>query len=197
MVGHFLFDDQLVLGVDRDLNVVADGDTRVRRHGPAVGIGQRYLVFARVVELVQHGVVPAALLAQGLDLLGEIFHPRAVCSRLGDVALVEPREVIRQPLVDRLDECSRELRVKLRALLLTALMRVPSTAKSSRPNRSSRLHSSVNWRNTDLNAARLSARKSATVLKSGFSVRSSQMTSMLRWHSASSRRLDRTRLRYP
>jgi hypothetical protein len=28
MVGHFLFDDQLVLGFDRDLNVVADGDTR-------------------------------------------------------------------------------------------------------------------------------------------------------------------------
>ena len=92
---------------------------------------------------------------------------------------------------------SSEFRVKLRSLLLTALMRVPSTAKSSRPNRSSRLHSSVNCRNTDLKSARLSARKSAMVLKSGFSVRSSHMTSMLRWHSASSRRLDRTRLRYP
>ena len=33
------------------------------------------------------------------------------------------------------------------------------------------------------------------VLKSGFKVRNSQITSMLRWHSASSRRLDRTRLR--
>src|SRR5471032_2303022 len=45
---------------------------------------------------------------------------------------------------------SSELRVKLRSLLLTALIRVPSTANNSRPNRSSRLHSSVNWRNTDL-----------------------------------------------
>jgi hypothetical protein len=48
---------------------------------------------------------------------------------------------------------------------------------------------------TFLNAARLSLLKSAMVLKSGFKVRNSQMTSMLRWHSISSRRLDRTRLR--
>ena len=46
LVGHFLIDDQLVLGVDRDLDVVADSDARVGRHGAAVGIGQRYLVFA-------------------------------------------------------------------------------------------------------------------------------------------------------
>src|ERR1017187_5860708 len=88
---------------------------------------------------------------------------------------------------------SSELRVKFLSLLLTALMRVPSTARSSRPNKSSLRHSSVKARNTALKALRLSARKSAMVLKSGFSVRSSQMTSMLRWHSASSRRLDRTR----
>ena len=41
----------------------------------------------------------------------------------------------------------------------------------------------------------LAPEKMAMVLKSGFKVRNSQMTSMLRWHSASSRRLDRTRLR--
>ena len=34
------------------------------------------------------------------------------------------------------------------------------------------------------------------VLKSGLRCRSSQITSMLRWVSASRRRLDRTRLRY-
>ena len=90
---------------------------------------------------------------------------------------------------------SSEFLVKLRTLLLTALMRVPSTASSSRPKRLSSRHSNVNWRNTARKAARLSLRKSAMVLKSGFKVRNSQMTSMLRWHSASSRRLDRTRLR--
>ena len=39
--------------------------------------------------------------------------------------------------------------------------------------------------------------ESAMVLKSGLRCRSSQITSMSRWVSASRRRLDRTRLRYP
>src|ERR1700724_884487 len=46
--------------------------------------------------------------------------------------------------------------VKFRSLLLTALMRVPSTASNSRPNRSSRRHRITNSRKTFLNAARLS-----------------------------------------
>ena len=70
--------------------------------------------------------------------------------------------------------------VKFRSLLLTALMRVPSTASNSRPNRSSRRHRITNSRKTFLNAARLSLLKSAMVLKSGFKLRNSQMTSMLR-----------------
>src|SRR5215212_4866568 len=90
-----------------------------------------------------------------------------------------------------------DARVKLRSLLLTALMRVPSTANSSRPNRSNCLHSSTNWRNTGRKALRLSRRKSAMVLKSGLRCRNSQITSILRWVSASRRRLERTRFRYP
>ena len=52
---------------------------------------------------------------------------------------------------------SSEFFVKLRSLLLTALMRVPSTASNSRPNRSSSRHSSVNWRNTARKAAAIVA----------------------------------------
>ena len=40
LIAHLLLDDQLVLGIDRDLNVVADRDPRVRCHGPAIGMGQ-------------------------------------------------------------------------------------------------------------------------------------------------------------
>src|SRR5215469_3347083 len=72
----------------------------------------------------------------------------------------------------------RDARVKLRSLLLTALIRVPSTASSSRPNRSSWRQSSTNSRKTWRKALRLSRRKSAIVLKSGFRCRSSQITSM-------------------
>ena len=39
LVGHGLFDDQLVFGVDSHLDIVANRDARMRRHGAAVGIG--------------------------------------------------------------------------------------------------------------------------------------------------------------
>ena len=186
-----------MLGVDGNLDVIANGDAGVGRHGAAVGVGEGYLVFARALEVLQHRVVSAALLAQSLDLLGEIFHPRVARRLLRHVALVEPREIIRQPLVGRLDKSLQRIAGEVAILVVDRLDPRAVHGQQFRPNRSSRLHSSVNARNTALNAARLSARKSAMVLKSGFSVRNSQMTSMLRWHSASSRRLDRTRLRYP
>lgn len=87
----------------------------------------------------------------------------------------------------------KDARVKLQSLLLTALIRVPSTASSSLPNKSNSRQSSTNWRNTRRKALLLSRRKSAMVLKSGFRCRSRQITPTLRWVSASRRRLDRIR----
>ena len=49
--------------------------------------------------------------------------------------------------------------MKLRSLLLTALIRVPSTAISSWPNRSRWRQSSTNWRNTGRKAWWLMRRK--------------------------------------
>jgi hypothetical protein len=40
LVGDLLLHYQLVLGIHGDLSVVTHGDTRMRRHRPAVGIGQ-------------------------------------------------------------------------------------------------------------------------------------------------------------
>ena len=121
LVRHFLFDDQLVLRINRDLNVVADGDAGVRRHGAAVGIGEGYLVFARAFEVLQHGVVFAALLAQGLDFLREIFHPRAARRLFRRVALVEALEVIRQPFVGGLDESLQRIAGEVAILVVDRL----------------------------------------------------------------------------
>jgi hypothetical protein len=49
-VRYRLFHDHLVLGVDGDLDVVADADLRMRRHGAAVGIGERRLAFAALFQ---------------------------------------------------------------------------------------------------------------------------------------------------
>src|SRR5262249_38148872 len=84
--------------------------------------------------------------------------------------------------------------VKFLSRALTALNFDPSMATLAVLNRSSLRHSAMNSRHTLRMAAPLSLRKSAMVLKSGASCPVSQITSMLRWHSRSSRRLDGTRL---
>ena len=56
-------------------------------------------------------------------------------------------------------------------------------------------HSATKVRQTSRMALPLSLRKSAMVLKSGANWPVSQTSSILRWHSRSSRRLDGTRLR--
>ena len=126
LIGHSLLDDHFVLRVDRDLDVVADANLRMGGHRPAVGISQRYLVLAGSFKIRQHRPVPAAFLAERLDLLGQVSRARAAArSAFLDIALV-------QPSAARMKSCS-EFRVKLRSLLLTALIRVPSTASNSRP----------------------------------------------------------------
>ena len=47
LVRDLLLHDQLVLGVHRCLDVVADGNVRVRRHRPAVGVSERDLILTR------------------------------------------------------------------------------------------------------------------------------------------------------
>jgi hypothetical protein len=143
----------------------------------------------------QHLLASRAPLADRGDLLGQVLDPRATCFDLAGIALVQTLEAIVEFGVGKSDNSVSDVRVKLRSLLLTALIRVPSTAINARPNRSNWRQSSTNWRKTGRKALALSRRKSAMVLKSGFRCRSNQITSMLRWVSASSRRLDRTRFR--
>ena len=56
-----------------------------------------------------------------LDLLGEIFHPRAARRRFRGVALVEPREIIGQPLVGRLDEFLQRIAGEIAILVVDRL----------------------------------------------------------------------------
>src|ERR1700732_92106 len=53
LVSDFLLDDQLILGVDRELRVVTDRDSGMTGHRPAIAIGQRYLALASSFELRQ------------------------------------------------------------------------------------------------------------------------------------------------
>ncbi len=104
IVGHGLFDDHLVLRVDGDLDIVADADLRVRRHGAAVGIGERYLAFAALFQRGKMRCIFATLLLQRLDLFRQILDPRTAGRALLGIARVEPFQIILQLLVGGLDE---------------------------------------------------------------------------------------------
>jgi hypothetical protein len=76
----------------------------MRRHGAAVGIGERHLAFAALFQRGKIRRIFAALLFQRLDLFRQILDPRTTgCALLG-IARVEPLQIILQLPVGGLDE---------------------------------------------------------------------------------------------
>src|SRR4051812_6624385 len=71
LIADILLDEQLVLGINRDLDVVAHGDTGMCRHGAAVGVSERDLVLASSVQFGEKHRVSLTPLTKGRDLLGE------------------------------------------------------------------------------------------------------------------------------
>jgi hypothetical protein len=110
IVRHRLFDDHLVLGVDRDLDIVVDVDLCMRRHGTAVGIGERHLDFAALYQRGKIRRIFVALFLQRLDLFRQVLDPRTAARALLSVARVEPFQIILQLLVGGLDELSQRSR---------------------------------------------------------------------------------------
>ena len=104
-IGHLVRDDQMVLGVDGDLHVVAD-DARALaagRHRPGVGVGQGDLLVGRCLDLLFHLLEGLHLPPQAFDLLLE-----AGCLGLGHVVVlpvgaVQRRQVARDAGLHLLD----------------------------------------------------------------------------------------------
>ena len=126
LVRDLLLDDQLVFGIDSDLHIVAHRNMRMRRHRTAVGVGKRDLA-PRPIYLRQHVLVSLTPFPDRGDLLGQVLDLRAACCALGGVALVEALKIVLELASVALMNWVRDARVKLRSLLLTALIRVPST----------------------------------------------------------------------
>jgi hypothetical protein len=106
LVGHLLLSDQLVLGVDRELDIVAHADLGHARHGASIRIGQRDLVFASPVELVEKHFVPLTPPPDCGDLLGQpvvTTDVSAVC-RFVSIAFVEMPHVFRKSFVGIADD---------------------------------------------------------------------------------------------
>ncbi|MFZ3327261.1 MAG: hypothetical protein WA231_15840, partial [Methylocella sp.] len=105
LIGHGLRNDHFVLRVDGDLRVLADANLRMGGHRPAVRISERYLALAAPLQFRQKRPVAAAFLAERRDLLGKVFRARAAArSAFLDIALLEPPQIVVQPLAGRADE---------------------------------------------------------------------------------------------
>jgi hypothetical protein len=141
LVRDLLLRNQLVVGIHRNLHVVANGNMRVGCHRPAVGVSQRDLILSGPIRLRQHRLASFASLPHRGNFLRQMLDLRTAGLLLSSIARVEALRVVIELLVASAINSVSDARVKLRSLLLTALIRVPSTANSSRPNRSSCLRS--------------------------------------------------------
>jgi hypothetical protein len=130
--------NQPVVGVDRDLNVVADVDLRMRGHTQAAPASPCKVCASRA----------GSRLFRGSWFARHSRHARGVPP-------IQPLEIVVQPLVGVRDELPQRTTDVIAVLIFDCLMRVASTASSTRSKRSSRRHRSTNWRNTARNAARL------------------------------------------
>ena len=94
-----LLDDQLVLGVERDLGVVAHADFRVRGHRPAVRVGQRDLALIAALQLLEHFLVARFALLQRSNLLGQVLRPTATRPILLGIGPAQAAQIVGQTLV--------------------------------------------------------------------------------------------------
>ena len=191
-VGDLVRNDEVVLGVDRRLHVVAHDARSLGpvAHRSCVGIGQRELPVGLVLQAFLHLVHPAHLLAQGLELVLQCLD-RGPSSSSGMRAVggVRAPQVALDAFLDLLLALLDLGGVKLRSRLLTALNLLPSMATAACENSLSSRHSTTKRLHTLRMPAPLSRRKSAMVLKSGARRPVNHISSTLRWHSRSSRRL--------
>src|SRR5215469_2935531 len=187
----------MVLGVDGDLYIVADGSGAfaASSHRTGVGIGQRDLLIGCLLNRLLHHLQGLHLSAQAGNLLLQSDR-----LGLGDIALfavgsVQCSQVPRDAGVDLLHPPNDLGDRVIFVAIVHALNLLPSIATTARVNRLSWRHNTTNWEHTARIAPPLSLRKSAIVLKSGASRPVSHISSVLRCASRSSRRLDCTRLR--
>ena len=68
-VGDFVGHDQVMLGIHRRLDVVADDAGTARLHGAGIGIGQGNLLVGRLLQLDFDFLELLHLLFQGCDLV--------------------------------------------------------------------------------------------------------------------------------
>src|SRR5262249_201689 len=131
-------------------------------------------------ETFQHRPITVALVAQRGDFIRKVSDARPSCSALGNIAFIEALEIILEPFVGGLDEFREGGAAEIAILVFDRLDARPINRQQFAPEQietpaqDHKLPENLFERGMVLRA------KVRNRLKSGFSVRNSQMTSMLR-----------------
>ena len=127
-VGHLMRDDQMVLGVDGDLDIVANdaGTATTGRHRAGIGIGQRDLLVRRGEHLHLEILKTPHLLLQLLDLIFEAA--RLGFERLGRLLPVGAVELLQIPRDTLLDLRHAPLHLGAREVLVAVVHRLELAA---------------------------------------------------------------------
>src|SRR6201987_4884106 len=139
LIGHLVGHDQMVLGIDGDLYIVADGSGAfaARRHRTGVGIGQRDLLGGCLLNRLLHYLQGAHLSAQAGNLL---LQPDRL--GLGDIALFAVGSVHRFELAAV--DCNNGMREQLEPT--AKLDKLPWTTTSGKITLSAlSMPSLMNW----------------------------------------------------
>jgi hypothetical protein len=110
-----------VLGINRDLNVIAHGNTGARRHRPAVGVGEGDLLLCGLIQMRQHLLASRAAVADRGDFLSQILDPRATRCDLAGIALVQTLQVIVELGVGEFDELGQRCTGEVAILVVDRL----------------------------------------------------------------------------
>jgi hypothetical protein len=119
-VGHLVIEDELVLGTDADLNIVAHlgAPPSADGHGTCIGIGEGDLLLTTALDPVLERLELLLPFLQGLDLLAQFFGSGLVGVALVLVVEVQLLEVAVDLLVDA---CQRALQAAGGEVLVRAV----------------------------------------------------------------------------
>src|SRR3979490_2815202 len=179
--------DQVMLGVDGGLHIVADhaSSAPAGGHGPRIWIGQRDLLVGRVLNRPLHRPQGLHLSPQAGNLLPPPARLGLGAGALSAVGAIQRREVPRDAGVDLL----QPLADLGHRVVLVAIVHRFELATVDRNNGTSEEFEPTAKLDEPSAAFPLSLRKSAIVLKSGASRPTNHISSILRCASRSSRRL--------
>src|SRR5262245_9494028 len=118
-LAHLLGHNEIMLGIDCHLHVVADEILLFSLHLAALRIAQRHSLFATALQLVEYLLITALLLLELSDLLGQFFPIGSATDPFGlSILAVQFTQIMVDPTFDRADQLGQLGRAVIASALI-------------------------------------------------------------------------------